>query len=149
MLPISRREWLRVLVTVGGGLLVADGVRAEGSQPRRAARRRARRRVRRRIRRRAIRRMVFGRPVWVVPVALAVGWELAYENRIVVVKEIKVVERDGAKIQIAVVQDRSGKREDVEILREDSDDNRRELGGSILPDDDKSTPGVEGEDDAP
>jgi hypothetical protein len=81
----------------------------------------------------------------VVPVGLAAGWELAYENRIVVVKEIKVVEKDGAKVQVAVVQDSSGKLEDVEILREDTDENRKNLEGSVLPDDDKKTPGVEAE----
>ena len=93
--------------------------------------------------------MVLGRPVWVVPVGLAVGWKLFYENRVVVVKEIKVVEKDGVKVQVASVQDSSGKVEDVEILREDSDENRKDLEGSVLPDDDKKTPGVEGEIEEP
>jgi CRISPR/Cas system Type II protein with McrA/HNH and RuvC-like nuclease domain len=127
------------------GALVFGQTEAQGDQTRLAVRRRTRRRVRRRIRRRAVRRVVFGRPVWVVPVGLAVGWELAYENRIVVVKEIKVVEKDGMKVQVASVQDSTGKTEDVEILREDNADNRRDLEGSVLPDNDKTTPGVEGE----
>ena len=93
--------------------------------------------------------MVFGRPVWVVPVGLAIGWELAYENRIVIVKEINVVEKDGAKVQVASVQDSAGKTEDVEILREDSDDNRKDLEGSVLPDNDTKTPGIEGETEEP
>jgi hypothetical protein len=85
----------------------------------------------------------------VVPIGIAVGWELAYENRIVVVKEIKVVEKDGMKVQVAAVQDSSGKTEDVEILREDNDDNRKDLEGTVLPDNDKTTPGVEGEIEEP
>ena len=146
MLRLSRREWLMGLV---GVLLAIGGSEVEGGQRGRPARRRVRRRVRRRIRRRAIRRAVNGRPVWVVPVGLAVGWELALANRIVVVKEIKVVERDGARVQVAVVQDSSGKSEDVEILREDTDENRKELEGSVLSDDDKTTPGIEAEIDEP
>jgi len=80
-----------------------------------------------------------------VPVGLAVSWELMHENRVVVVKELKTVDRNGAKIQVAVVQDGAGKVEDVEILREDTEDNRKDLEGSVLPDSDKTTPGVEAE----
>ena len=47
------------------------------------------------------------------------------------------------------MQDSSGKLEDVEILREDTDENRKDLGGSVLPDDDKKTPGIEGEIEEP
>ncbi len=87
--------------------------------------------------------MMGGRPFWVVPVGLVVGWELAYQNRIVVVKEIKTVERQNVKVEVAVVQNADGTLEDVDILREDNDENRKELEGSVLPAGDKSTPAVE------
>ena len=76
---------------------------------------------------------------------LAVGWELALGNRVVIVKETKIVERDGTKVEIATVQGTDGKTEELEITREDTDENRKEIGGSTLPDTDKTTPGVEAE----
>ena len=146
MQRLDRREWLTSLIAACGGVLAFGWSDAEGGQRGRArVRRRVRRRVRCRIRRRAMVRVVNGRRLWVVPVALAVGWELDYEERIVVVKELKNVERNGTKLQVAVVQDSAGKTEEVEILREDTDENRKDLEGSVLPDSDKTTPGVEGE----
>ena len=148
MRRLSRREWLAALA--GAGAFLASGAHeVDGSQRRRPVRRRTRRRVRRRIRRVAVRRTVLGRPVWVVPIGLAVGWELALENRVVVVKEIKAVEKSGSKVQVAVVQDGSGKLEEFEILREDTAENRKDLAGSVLPDDDKTTPRVEDEIEEP
>lgn len=87
--------------------------------------------------------MVGGRLFWVVPVGLLVGWELAYQNRVVVVKEIKTVERQSVKVEVAVVQNSDGTIEEVDILREDSDENGKDLEGSVLPAGDKSTPAVE------
>jgi hypothetical protein len=80
-----------------------------------------------------------------VPIGLAIGWELVHENRIVVVKQIKVVERDGAKVEVAVVQDSAGATEEVEVLREDTQANREELEGSVIADADQTTPGVAAE----
>jgi len=104
-------------------------------------------RVRRRIRRVAFTRIVFGRPLWVVPVGLAVGWELMHENRVVVVKETRIVEKEGRKTEVAIVQDGKGKTEQIEITREDTLENGKELDGSMLPDIDKTTPALEREEE--
>jgi hypothetical protein len=40
-----------------------------------------------------------------------------------------------------------GKPEEIEILREDTEENRKELLGSLLADDDKTTPAVESEEE--
>ncbi len=140
----SRRQWLLGVPSILGALLVFDNPNAAG-QTRRPVRQRTRRRVRRRVRRRAVRRVVQGRPVWVVPIGIAVGWELAYENRIVVVTDITIAERDGMQVQVASVQDSLGKTEHVEILHEDTDDNRKDLEGTVLPGTDTTTPGVDSE----
>jgi hypothetical protein len=81
----------------------------------------------------------------VVPVGLVVGWELVHAGRVVVVKEIKVIERDGAEVEVATVQDTNGKAEQVEITREDSAANAKNLEGSVIADEDKMTPGIDGE----
>ena len=116
-----------------------------GPRQRRRVRRRVRRHVRRRHRRRVARRIVFGRPVWVVPVGLAVGWELVDNDRVVIVKETRIVEREGAKVEILVVTDASGKTEEIEVVREDSAENAQELEGTVLGEGDTTTPGVDGE----
>jgi hypothetical protein len=93
-------------------------------------------------------RTIAGRRVWVAPVALAVGWELMLDNnRVVVVRETKFVERGGTKVEVAVVQGSDGKTEELEIVREDTAENRKDLEGSVLADGDKTTPGVEKEED--
>ena len=148
---MARLDRRRLLVSLGGilgGVVTLGWSDAAGSQRARAgrARRRVRRRVRRRIRRRIVRRVVLGRRVWVAPVALAVGWELALApNRVVVVKETKFVERAGTRVEVAVVQGTDGKTEELEIAREDTAENAKNLEGSVLPNDDKTTPGVEAE----
>jgi hypothetical protein len=139
---MNRRGFLAVLsATLSGTLLAAEAEAQVGV--RRRARRRVRRRIRRRIRRRAVTRVVLGRPFWVVPFGMIVGWELMHENRVVVVKETKIIEREGSKVEVAVVQDDTGKTEEVEILREDNAENAKDLEGSRLADADKSTPAVE------
>lgn len=153
---MNRRIFLSMIILtaiaplLGAGLTVhAHDVRAHGRVRWVRRRRRVRRRirVRRHIRRRAFTRVVFGRPFWVVPVALAVGWELAHANRVVVVKEIKIVERDARRVEVAVVQDGSGKTEQIEITREDTKDNAESLPGSVIANDDKTTPGIEREEE--
>ena len=42
---------------------------------------------------------------------------------------------------------RTGKTEELEIVREDTAENERDLQGSVLPDDDKTTPAVEKEEE--
>ena len=140
---MKRRGFLTaMLVTLSSaGMLIATG--EAGATIRR--RRRIRRRIRRRMRRRAVTRMVLGRPFWVVPVGLVAGWELMHDHRVVVVQETRIIERDGTRVEVAVVQDSDGRTGQVDILREDTADNRKDLQGSALPDDDKSTPGVDDE----
>lgn len=139
---MDRRVFVaRCIATLGFGVLL--GTKEGGAGPRRRHRRRVRHRIRRRHRRRVAIRMMFGRPFWVVPVGLAIGWELVHEDHVVIVKEVKVVERDNNKIEIAVVQHTDGKTEEIEMVREDNDSNRKELEGSTIPDDDKKTPGID------
>ena len=149
MTRFDRRRFTAALVGLLSSVLPFDQGDAEAGQRRpavRRARRRVRRRVRRRIRRRVVSRVVLGRRVWVAPVALAIGWQLALApNRVVVVTETKFVERAGTRIEVAVVQGTDGKIEELEIVREDTDENRKDLEGSILPDADKTTPGIETE----
>ncbi len=141
---MNRRGFFAVLTAALSGVLLVDEADAQAGV-RRRARRRVRRRIRRRIRRRAVTRVVLGRPFWVVPVGMVVGWELMHENRVVVVKETKIIERDGNKVEVAVVQDQQGKTEQIDLLREANADNAKDLEGSHLADNDKSTPAVEAE----
>lgn len=142
---MKRRSFLAALVATLSGALIADQANAQIGMRARRARRRIHRRIRRRIRRRTLTRIVLGRPFWVVPVGLAVGWELVHDNRVVVVKETRIIERDGAKVEVAMVQDSSGKTEQVDLLREDTVENSKDIEGSVLPNDDKVTPGIDGE----
>ena len=96
--------------------------------------------VRRRIRRPVVIRTGVGRPVWVVPVGLVAGWELSHANRVVVVRETHFTENAGVKSEVAIVQDTSDRIEQVEILREDTAENSRNLQGSVLDEDDSTTP---------
>jgi hypothetical protein len=141
---MNRRLFAAALAALAGFGFAAQPSAALAQVVRRH-RRRVRRRVRRRIRRRAVTRVVLGRPLWVVPVRLAVGWELVRDNRVVIVKETKVVERAGAKVEVAIVEDDQGKTEQVEILREDTRENGQELEGSTLAASDHTTPGIETE----
>jgi high-affinity K+ transport system ATPase subunit B len=141
---MNRRGFFTVLTAALSGALLSAQAEAQLGV-RRRARRRVRRRIRRRIRRRAFTRVVLGRPFWVVPFGMVVGWELLHDNRVVVVKETKIIERDGQKVEVAVVQDDKGKTEEVDILREDNADNAKDLEGSRLADNDKSSPGIESE----
>jgi len=140
---MERRRFIAFAAAALGAALVSG--ETDAGPRARAARRRHRRRVRRRFRRRVGFRLWLGRPFWVVPVGVAVGWELVHRDRVVVVRETKVVVRDEHKIDVLVVQGPDGKTEEVEVIREDTDENRTELEGSLLPDDDKKTPGVESE----
>lgn len=86
-------------------------------------RRRQKRRVRRRrTRRRVIWRTHNGRRLLVVPVGVAVGWELMVDDRIVVVHEVRP--------DVIVVKDASGKTEEIAVAKEDTDDNKVEHEGT-------------------
>lgn len=141
---MNRRDFSTAFATAMG-VALAVGPGGALAQVLRRRRRRVRRRVRRHFRRVAVTRVVFGRRLWVVPVGLAIGWELVHDDRVVVVKELKVVESAGARSEVAVVQDSAGRIEEVELLREDTPENRKELEGSIIADSDKTTPGLEQE----
>jgi hypothetical protein len=139
---MKRRDLLSGVFAMLGAVGLATTAQAE-PRPRRVARWPRRRRLyRRRFRRFAFTRVVFGRPFWVVPVGLVVGWELMHRDRVIVVKETRIVEKDGQKTEVALVQDSTGKTEEVEILREDNAENSEELEGSVVPDEDSSTPTV-------
>ena len=98
--------------------------------------------VRRRIRRPVVIRTHSGRPIWVVPLELAAGWELSNSNRVVVVRETHFVEKAGVQSEVAIVQDSSDKIEQVAIAREDTPENSRNLQGSVLDDGDTTTPAI-------
>jgi bifunctional DNA-binding transcriptional regulator/antitoxin component of YhaV-PrlF toxin-antitoxin module len=57
-----------------------------------------------------------------VPAAVAVGWELAIGPRIVIVEE---VHHDHI-----IVKDDSGKSEKIEVVKEDTEENTKDLEGS-------------------
>jgi hypothetical protein len=131
-----------------GGLMVltlAEGVLA-GPRRRRRVRRRVRRHVRRRFRRRVAFRTVGARRLLVVPLAVAVGWELAVAAEragdpdvVVVVKEVKKTDAG----EVLVVSEPSGKVREIEVVREDTAENAKDLPGTELPAGDTSTPAVE------
>ena len=81
-----------------------------------------RRVIRRRVRRRVLWRTVRGRRVLVTPLALAIGWELMLDNKVVIVKTVHV-----DKI---IVEHENGDTEEVDIVREDTSENSKELEGS-------------------
>jgi hypothetical protein len=85
-------------------------------------RRKVRRVRRRRIRRRVIWRTAGGRRLLVVPIGVAVGWELMLEDRVVVVHEVKH--------DVIIVKDASGKTEEIAVVKEDTDDNKVDLEGT-------------------
>ena len=84
-----------------------------------------RRRIRRRIRRRVAWRVIGGRRALVVPVAVAVGWELTVDARVVIVRELRP--------DVIVVVDERGAREELPYVREDDDVNGIDERGSELP----------------
>ena len=126
------------------GLLGAFGAAVSGCVvPRRGrgmrVRRRVRRRIRRRIRRRVAWRVVTGRRRLVVPLAVAVGWELMLDSRVVVVRQVK------ATSIIIITNNKSP--EEIEVEREDTADNREELQGTEVPAGETGTPVREVEED--
>jgi predicted methyltransferase MtxX (methanogen marker protein 4) len=140
---MNRRIFFAAVAVSIGALAGKVGDALAYDNPRRRVRPRLR--VHRRIRRPVFIRTRFGRPFWVVPVGLAAGWELSHGNRVVVVRETRFIEKEGVKTEVAIVEDSSGKTEQVEITREDSAENHRNLEGSVLDDRDASTPAIDSE----
>lgn len=133
MRTLHRREALKSGSLLLAALLASDAW--AGPRKRRRVRRRIKRRVRRRIRRRVLWRTVGPRRALVVPIALAVGWELAVAAEkanepdvIVVVKEVKVVEK--REVLVTVTPD--GKVREIDVDREDNADNGKDLPGTEL-----------------
>lgn len=130
----GRRRALKWLATVAAVAFAADA--QAGPRRRRKVRRRIRRRVRRRIRRRIRRhaawRVIGTRRALVVPVAAVVGWELALAGAVVTVHEFKKVTIENQPRDVMVVIHADGKKEEVEIHREDTDENRKELEGTTM-----------------
>jgi hypothetical protein len=109
------------------------------SNPRRAARPPTRHRIRRRL----LIRAVQGRLEWIVPLELAVGWELQHASRVVVVRELQIVGAEGAKSELAVVALSDGTTEKFPVTRQDTSDNRVNLTGSVIEPHDRDTPAIE------
>jgi hypothetical protein len=138
---MNRRNLFSMLAAPAFALIFSSSNAIANPNPRRRIRGPIR--VRRRIRRHAFTRVMFGRPFWVVPVGLAVGWELDHRNRVVIVKETRIIERDGRKTEVAIVEDNNGKVEQIDITREDTAGNSRNLRGNEVPEGDATTPTVE------
>lgn len=84
-------------------------------------------RVRRRVWRRRIRRhvawhVIGARRLLVVPLAVAVGWELFVDNKVVVVKEVHRHK--------VVVEHVDGKTETIEVVKQDTPENTKSHEGS-------------------
>ncbi len=142
-----RQALLGILAAAFGAAVGLDEAEAGPRRPAKKARkrRRRRRRVRRRIRRRVRWRTIGKRRRLVVPVALAVGWELFYDDRVVVVHEVKTVEKEAEKVEVVVIVNSDGSKEEVEIQREDTEENGSELEGTELAAEDTTTPAIETE----
>ncbi len=148
----TRRQFLTGLAALlAAGVLVPDdalgGPRRKRKKRRRRVRRKVRRRVRRRHRRRVRRRVVRGRSLWVVPLAVALGWELMLDDRLVVVKSRRTRRVDEVDIVVLVVVDESGKDEEIEVHLEDDETNGQMMVGSALPEGDTTTPATESEEE--
>jgi hypothetical protein len=149
---MNRRQALISLLSALGLLASGEALAGRrGAKKRRKTRRRVRRKVRRRVRRRhrrrVRRRVIKGRSLLVVPVAVAVGWELMVDDRVVVVHQIKTVERDAAQVEVVVIKNADGSTEELEIAREDNDENSAVQQGSVLAEGDSTTPGTEAEEE--
>ncbi len=142
---MDRREFLTTLATAVAGLTLPLAASARPRRrpthrpARRTVRRHVRRRVRRRIRRPVTYRTFAGKRRLVVPVAVAVGWELALDDQVV---RVVAIEDDVMTVRFA-----DGQVTDHAIHREDTVDNSLVLQGTELDADDTSSPFVEAEED--
>ena len=125
-MKISRRHMILGLMSI---LLPSTTLAHKGRKPHRHVFRgvrrpgpRYRRIWRRRVRRPVYWRRSYGRRLLVVPLALAVGWELMIDDHVVVVNEVRKNE--------IVVQYANGNQAIIEVLREDNKENAQELEGS-------------------
>lgn len=120
---IKRRDFVAGLMAfAGASALTLEAVAGPRRRAQRRRGRRRRRRRRRRIRRRVIWRTVNGRRLLVVPVALAIGWELMVDDHVVVVKEVHT--------EYVVVEKGDGSTEKIDVVKEDTEENSVELEGT-------------------
>jgi hypothetical protein len=120
-MSFSRRGVLAVLLV----LLTPSAWAHPGPHrhPHGGPRRRIRRRVmRRRIRRAVLWRTVGGRRLLFVPLAVAVGWELLVDDKVVVVKEVHT--------HHIVVEHSDGTTQKLDVKKEDTKENKKDLEGS-------------------
>lgn len=120
-MQLPRRRLLSLILAS----LITPSVFAHGGHHhhRHPHRGRVRRRVwRRRIRRHVAWQVIGARRLLVVPVALAVGWELFVDNKPVVVKEVHHHK--------VVVEHIDGKTETVEIVKQDTPENTKNHEGT-------------------
>lgn len=139
----TRRTLIIALVGAAAVAAAPEAIAAPRRRVRRRTRRRTRRRVRRRHRRRVTRRVVAGVSYLVVPVSVAVGWELMMDNQVYTVTKIVPATADGPETVIITAS--NGQTQTMAILREDTPENAAELEGSEIPEGDTSTPGIESE----
>lgn len=128
------------ILSITTGVLAGPLLRAERRQLRRM-----RRRIRRRIRRRVFFRSIHGRRFLVVPVAIAAGWELQIDKEVVVVKEVRVIKKDGLTSETIVTTHPDGTEKEYPVVREDNQDNSVELEGSELSQNEQEIPHIESE----
>ena len=121
---MTRRTFIAELVVLLGAILIAGIEEAEAWRPWRRRRRRRRLIRRRRVRRRVLFRTFGGARLLVVPLAVNVGWELAYGGRVVVVKEVKE--------KTIIVEHSDGKTEEIEVHKEDTKENTEDVEGSEI-----------------
>ena len=76
-----------------------------------------------------------------VPLALAVGWELALDKRVVIVHEVR-------PDVVVVIDPKTNVKEELAIVREDDAENVKELPGAVLAEADTTTPSREVEEEA-
>ena len=118
---MQRREFLAAVVALAAAPALAHP--GFHRHPHRRRVRRVRRRVRRRrIRRRVLWRTIGVRRVLVVPLAVAIGWELLVDDRVVIVHEVHA--------DHVIVKDADGQTQKLEVVKEDDAENAKELEGS-------------------
>jgi hypothetical protein len=115
---MQRREFLAAVIA----LAAAPALAHPGAHRHPHTRRRRRRIRRRRIRRRVLWRSVGPRRLLVVPLAVAVGWELVVDDRVVIVHEVHY--------DHVIVKHADGKTEKLDVVKEDDTENSKELEGS-------------------
>jgi bifunctional DNA-binding transcriptional regulator/antitoxin component of YhaV-PrlF toxin-antitoxin module len=125
----DRRLFLSGLVASLAGIFAvgADVLARPRRRRRKLSRTTKARRARRRVRRRVSWRVVSGRRRLIVPVAVAVGWELQSGPDVLLVKEVHE--------HHVIVEKEDGTTEKVDIIKEDTPENLENIEGSLIEED--------------